>query len=41
MDLINLLITIVILPQALYKGIIGAALVLALARTDTMKERPT
>ena len=35
------LMTFVILPQALYNGFIGAALVFALAWTDTMKERAT
>src|SRR6185295_2689098 len=33
------LMTFVILPQALYNGFIGAALVFALAWTDTFKER--
>jgi rod shape-determining protein MreD len=35
------LMTFVILPQALYNGFIGAALVFALAWTDTLKERAT
>jgi rod shape-determining protein MreD len=35
------LMTFVILPQALYNGFIGAALVFALAWTDTFKERAT
>ena len=35
------LMTFVILPQALYNGFIGAALVFALAWTDAVKERPT
>ena len=35
------LMTFVILPQALYNGFIGAALVFALAWTDTLKERET
>ena len=35
------LMTFVILPQALYNGFIGAALVFALAWTETVKERAT
>jgi len=31
--------TYVILPQALYNGFLGAALVLALAWAETLKER--
>jgi len=33
------LMTFVVLPQALYNGFIGAALVFALAWTDSIKER--
>jgi rod shape-determining protein MreD len=35
------LMTFVILPQALYNGFIGAALVFALAWTDVLKDRAT
>jgi uncharacterized membrane protein len=31
--------TFVVLPQALYNGFIGAALIFALAWTDVLKER--
>ncbi len=35
------LMTFVILPQALYNGFIGAALVFTLAWTDVLKDRAT
>ena len=35
------LMTFVVLPQALYNGFLGAALVFALAWTDALKERAT
>ena len=35
------LMTYVVLPQALYNGFLGAALVLALAWAESMRERTT
>jgi len=35
------LMTYVVLPQALYNGFLGAALVFALAWSDALKERPS
>jgi uncharacterized membrane protein len=35
------LMTYVVVPQALYNGFLGAALVLALAWAETLKDRPS